>query len=534
LFVNPTNVPATGTASGTIEHQRKLGETVYNSSDLSIQMQTVYETTGAVSKGARYRIAYNFKASYTYTIYVTAAAVENTVGFPTGPYIRVDVNSNGGGGSIGCNGPEIVNANSGGSPAASKLSSNSFQEFQFNLGQTGAKPTLEVTAFPETNGGTKTVRVRKIRIVETAPPVSFTLPSSTNVPCGSTSPVTFTATNVNNSPNVTNYTWNLGANNNWLYNGNVAGSTISTGTTNTITLTPVCGSAQSNVSATVTAGGNNYTTNTSTINITAPSLSITGNNTICTNGTYSVNAPCNSSVSWSASPAGVVTLNASGSQVTVTKLYNGSFNLTATVTACGNTYTTTKNSITSGLAIAGSYSTSYDGGGPLVKYPQEGYNYINEYSYVWAYVGDSPQWSLVDGTISSWNYNGYNLEFYLSSGDWATFRVTVTSGGCTSSQDYTFIAQSYYYYSLAPNPASDNLTIYVDDEKLKQQKIKKSSEMVIQQATIMDKFGKMLMQQKYPQNTTRVTLNTSNLSPDVYVLRIYDGKKWTSIKFIKK
>lgn len=26
LFVNPTNVPATGTTSGTIEHQRKLGQ----------------------------------------------------------------------------------------------------------------------------------------------------------------------------------------------------------------------------------------------------------------------------------------------------------------------------------------------------------------------------------------------------------------------------------------------------------------------------------------------------------------------------
>ena len=45
LFVNPTNVPATGTASGTIEHQRKLGETRYINSDLSIQMQTIYQTT---------------------------------------------------------------------------------------------------------------------------------------------------------------------------------------------------------------------------------------------------------------------------------------------------------------------------------------------------------------------------------------------------------------------------------------------------------------------------------------------------------
>lgn len=80
LFVSSTNVPATGTTSGTIEHQRKLGETVYNSSDLSIQIKTEYQTTSAVYKGGRYRIAYNFKPGYSYMIYVTTAAVENTIG----------------------------------------------------------------------------------------------------------------------------------------------------------------------------------------------------------------------------------------------------------------------------------------------------------------------------------------------------------------------------------------------------------------------------------------------------------------------
>ena len=30
LFVNPTNIPATKNVSGTIEHQRKLGQIEYN------------------------------------------------------------------------------------------------------------------------------------------------------------------------------------------------------------------------------------------------------------------------------------------------------------------------------------------------------------------------------------------------------------------------------------------------------------------------------------------------------------------------
>ena len=74
-------------------------------------MQTTFQTTGAVYNGARYRLAYNFKAGSSYIIYVTSAAVENTVGFPTGPFIRLDVNNNGGGGSTGCNGPETLNPN---------------------------------------------------------------------------------------------------------------------------------------------------------------------------------------------------------------------------------------------------------------------------------------------------------------------------------------------------------------------------------------------------------------------------------------
>ena len=105
LFVASTNVPATGTSSGTIEHQRKLGQTEYNSTDLSIQMQTTFQSSGSVLQGARYRIAYSFKSGYTYDVFITAAAVENTSGNNTGPFIRVDVNNNGGGGSAGCNGP---------------------------------------------------------------------------------------------------------------------------------------------------------------------------------------------------------------------------------------------------------------------------------------------------------------------------------------------------------------------------------------------------------------------------------------------
>ncbi|CAN5119460.1 hypothetical protein BH20BAC1_BH20BAC1_08330 [soil metagenome] len=69
LWVNPTDVPATGTTTGNIVHQTLYGQPFYDPSDLSVQMGTEYQATGSVTKGARYRIDYNFKAGYTYTWY---------------------------------------------------------------------------------------------------------------------------------------------------------------------------------------------------------------------------------------------------------------------------------------------------------------------------------------------------------------------------------------------------------------------------------------------------------------------------------
>lgn len=279
------------------------------------------------------------------------------------------------------------------------------------------------------------------------------------------------------------------------------------------------------------------TTNTTDISsLSGNNLSVSGPNSFCSNATYSVaNLPAGATVNWTASPVGVVSLSPSGTSVNVTRIYNGTFNLSATVTYCGATFpAVTKNNITAGMTIYGSYSTSYDGGGPLIKYPQEGYNYIQPYSWVWANVSFSTGWSLVGGTISSWSYDGYNLSFYLSPGDWATFRVTVNHDGCTTTQDFTFVAQSMLLYRLAPNPADADLTLSVDEEKLRSQRIISSSDQDIQRVEIVDRFGKIVRQQIYPQRTRKATISTSGLITGMYVVRIFDGKNWSTMKFMKQ
>src|SRR5688500_6071491 len=92
--------------------------------------------------------------------------------------------------------------------------------------------------------------------------------------------------------------------------------------------------------------------------------------------------------------------------------------------------------------IYGSYQSSADDGGPLVEYPQ-GYNYVTPYTTVWlfAYGSSSSSWSYQGGTAStgSWNSSLGAWEFYMPSGGWGTYQVTVGSETAT----YTILANNY-------------------------------------------------------------------------------------------
>lgn len=561
FFVNPTNVPATiGSTSGTIEHQRKLGETRYINSDQSIQMQTVYQTTGGVSKGGRYRIAYNFKANYSYIIYVTAAAVENTVGFPTGPFIRLDVNNIGGGGSTGCNGPETVNYNAGGNPAAVKLSSNSFQEFQFVFPPLGTQPTLEVTAFPAVDGGTKTVRIRKIRIVETPPAASFTItPSPIPVVCGKANPVTLTINNVNNTPGVTGYTWNLGTGNTWIYNGSAAPATIATAT-NTLTLSPTCGVTPGSITSTVSVGANSYQTNTATVSSTNETLSISGSNPLCSGSAiYSVaNLPtCGATVTgWAASPSGIVSVTDNGNNTaTITKLANGQVTVTATVNLTNSCNTSTVNlslPLSSGaIQLSGYYriASDYHNYGifnPLYNNNSPIWLPANQIFTVDVFITSpgipSPTWTRASNSYPfSWGTSGTFLSFSGTSGSYAyeqrdgIFEFTANTGCGVTTTTYTWpviVQGGSFSVTASPNPATDNLTVSIVD---KSPEIKALSENETVTMTLYDLNSTLAIKVwKFKNNQTKFNLNISNLKKGNYILKVQKSKYQQSDQIILK
>jgi lysyl endopeptidase len=136
------------------------------------------------------------------------------------------------------------------------------------------------------------------------------------------------------------------------------------------------------------------TTNTTNISALAGNFAISGPNSFCTSASYSIaDVPAGATVTWSASPAGMVSLSPSGASVTVNKIYNGTINLSASIVYCGFTHPVSKNGITVGTFIEGSYSTSYDGGGPLEKYPW-GYSPIAGFGLMLVLIQHGQRWTV--------------------------------------------------------------------------------------------------------------------------------------------
>ncbi len=59
-----------------------------------------------------------------------------------------------------------------------------------------------------------------------------------------------------------------------------------------------------------------------------------------------------------------------------------------------------------------------------------------------------------------------------------------------------------YYYTISPNPASSQLRVYVDDQKLNNMKLQRSFNQNIQQVIIADKSGNTVYQQKFIRLTS--------------------------------
>lgn len=384
---------------------------------------------------------------------------------------------------------------------------------------------MTVANLPQSGSGSnvKTIEIAKITITETGTAPLILTPTSVPVTCGQAVIQMFTVSNPNNVTGITSYEWDLGsANNGWLYLGSAAPQNIST-TSNSITLTSICGSNPSNVTVTVRVNNQNYKSYVAAVSTTIPALDIDGSGSFCSgNPLYSIpNLPCNAAVSWSATPSGIVNVDCPNcTSTTLTKVGDGQVTLTATIVACGSTITKIKNVNVGLIPLAGQLYTS-----PYNSYyldPNQSSYYIcftqSDISLnfagatnLTAYAYSGPYVTSIVGTTIYWAYDSYNYS--------QTLRVEydVPCGHVIQVLSF-YNTCSGYYYRLSPNPSKTEVTVSEVENSFGKTKQRRA----ITELNIYDGAGNLKKHQKFGK-VSKASLNISGFKAGVYILEIIDG-----------
>ena len=197
-----------------VVHESWAGGVTFNKTN-GIQLAT--SENGSTPSGTAYVIDYNFTPGNNYTISFTAkgdnnyVSLNSSVVFSLNNFPTSALNS--------CQEDPDVPLYTAIAPSPfSKLTSGSSATYttpQFNIPGNYVYPYLIIWA----TGGNPNLSfdilsISKIVITQTPipPTTSFTLsPSSVNKVCGTALTQTFTVNNVNHTPGVTSYSWNLGS-----------------------------------------------------------------------------------------------------------------------------------------------------------------------------------------------------------------------------------------------------------------------------------------------------------------------------------
>jgi hypothetical protein len=519
------------------------------SSTFGLQLPTI--PSGANPAGTAIYLNYSFRTGYSYVIAVTAEAATNAMLLKTA--VVPDMSQFHTNSQTACTpDPNVMSYNIVGTGNLNTNVTTTFTRYATTSFTVSSLNTYLVVWSSGLSGlSLDALNISKIEITETAQAPSFTLPATTPVPCGSTSQQNFTVTTASNPNNltITDYTWHLGATpNGWLYNGSAAQQTFSTGTTSSISLTPICGLSLSNVSATVTAGGTGYNTNTSTINMTTPSLSINGEDALCsTPKSYSVsNLPCDASVTWSFTPSGIVSPNCTScNSTTLTQTGDGYVTATATVTSstCTNLTSPTK-TISVGSAVSGYYNVISDyvvsylnpldyGGGSVLQPKNKSVLFSIQLTSTNL---SNVSWG-VSGTYNSYTSGSNFLNLYMTtpSISWTSNSATVTlnaTGPCGPfTKSYTFQAianGSFAIVQTSPNPATNNLNVVISTREDTSARVVLKPNIAPTNSTLSGtrlslysvNTGALIKQWTFAEDKlTTYNLNISGVPSGVYVLK---------------
>ena len=510
-----------------IFHETKRGDIAKNSSQGGLELKYDYNGGGTNQKGSEFALSgITFKKDYKYTIKITA---KNNGNYSESAGLKCNFNT----GQIDpqCNGVNFVNQPNStfgiGGTWFQNVNGTAFVEYTFTSDYLiTAQSSLGIGTFSRFNISSstnflQTIFIKKIEIIEIAPPPSFTFsPTSLSLPCGDTSSRTFTVTpaNIPNGANVA-YQWSYSG-----WSGTVNSSM------NSVTLTPNPGtSLPSTVSVKPYVDNSGYPLMACTVSRSSidPSGYISGSATVCTTRTFTFGGLlAGQTITWNLSNTTAGTLSTpTGTSTTFTTTGGGSVDLIATVTnSCGQSYVKIL-SLFAGLPPAFSLVRASNEICDDIKYHYVPYEITNRNpAFTYTYNVATYPWVKVTQSIQTYNgviqdvlvfpktYSGTIDIYVTTSNSCGTTSFFVEEEPINCSGLGLRLNSTAEQFTVFPNPANDIVTIELkDSEKQFEKDVTISGE-------LFDMSGQSKSKIKISDN--KATFSVKGLKKGIYVLKI--------------
>jgi len=252
------------------------------------------------------------------------------------------------------------------------------------------------------------------------------------------------------------------------------------------------------------------------------SLTVSGPSGFCSSATYTVpELSATAAVTWSANPAGVVSLTPNGNSVTTNMSTSGHVTLTAGIqNSCGRTTSAAK------AIIVGNYSPAdYPISGQtslcantVTTYSTNSLPNATSYNWIIPATALANGWSIVSG-------QGTRVLTVITGSVSTTVRLKVPNN-CTTNPDGLAPAMLFVNinacgalnFSVSPNPATSIAT--VEPNASLKASGKSQTQPPITQINLYDQQGYLKRQQKFTGSSTREQVNVSGLTPGMYFVEI--------------
>lgn len=231
--------------------------------------------------------------------------------------------------------------------------------------------------------------------------------------------------------------------------------------------------------------------------------------------------------------------NNGSTQTTLSRNFDGTITLKATVSnLCGSQQVVINKTVLSGSTPPSGFYFSNGVSHNLVD-EISGSNFVSPNTWIVVHSSTSLSpygtWTSEGGFDYSWQVDAFHeLNVNVQSDGYAALQLDITGECGPITKTYIFEPdESFSSFSVSPNPATSTVSVSMNNTKLSRQSAKVTSDQSIRQVILLDKFGNAILKRNYPVNTRNITLDVGTLHFDVYVMRIFDGKKWHSVKLMK-